>query len=248
MANRRMFSKQIVESDDFLSLTPQAQLLYFHLGLNCDDRGYINNTRAIMGMTGTTEEHKEELVKKKFLLKRRTNGLYLIKHFPLNNYIQKDRFKETAYLDDLQELYFDEHGCYTERKTEKPCIQIVYKMDTQYSIEENKENSITSIEKDTRENKPTYTENEQKALDNAQSIKEAIAITQSLYEMKYLVEKEDNFKEYKTIIAKYVKELGSEEVVSRITKLIQRISNIATGEIEVYGIDKKEMLTKMLKQ
>lgn len=248
MANRRMFAKQIVESDDFLELSPQAQILYFHLGLNCDDRGYINNTRAIMGMTGTTEENKEELVEKKFLLKRSVNGLYLIKHFPLNNYIQKDRFKETAYLDDLQLLYFDDHGCYTERQTEKPCIQIVSNSDTQYSIVEVKENSTSKEEKVTRENETTYSSSEKKAVASAKVLKEAMEITQSLFELGYLKEKEDSQKEYRAIIAEYVKEFGSEEVIERIGNLMRRVTNIATGEVEVNGISKKELLIKMLKK
>lgn len=133
MANRRMFSNQIVRSDFFMDLPISAQALYFHLGMETDDRGYVSNPRTILKMIGASVGDLEALINKKFVLLRE-NGLILIKHFKINNYIQSDRFKETAYIEDLKQLFFDENGSYTEKTTNKPCIQTGYNLDTQDNI------------------------------------------------------------------------------------------------------------------
>ncbi len=52
MAIRRMFAKSITDSDDFLDLPLDVQLLYFHLGMQADDEGFLNSTRKIVRMLG----------------------------------------------------------------------------------------------------------------------------------------------------------------------------------------------------
>ena len=45
MAERRMFSKQIIDSDVFLDMPLSTQALYFHLSMRADDDGFINNPK-----------------------------------------------------------------------------------------------------------------------------------------------------------------------------------------------------------
>ena len=52
MADRRMFSKKIIDSDDFLDLSLSAQALYFHLSMRADDDGFVNNFKRIRSMIG----------------------------------------------------------------------------------------------------------------------------------------------------------------------------------------------------
>lgn len=125
MAKRRMFSKDIVESDDFYDLQPTAQNLYFHLGMNADDRGYVNNSKQIMRNAGASQSDLKELLDKKFVLLR-LEKIILIKGRYINNWIQKDRFTESRYVADLENLYFDDNKSYTENETETKCIQNVY--------------------------------------------------------------------------------------------------------------------------
>ena len=40
MAEKRMFAKSITESDDFLSMSKDAQCLYYHLCMYADDDGF----------------------------------------------------------------------------------------------------------------------------------------------------------------------------------------------------------------
>lgn len=122
MTNRRMFSRDIVRSDAFLDLPISSQALYFHLGMEADDRGYVNNPKTVIRSVGVTVGDLEQLANKKFILIRE-NSLILIKHWKMNNLIKNDRFKETKYVDDLKKLFFDENNSYTETPTKMPCLK-----------------------------------------------------------------------------------------------------------------------------
>ena len=50
MANRRMFSKEIIDSDMFLDMPLSSQTLYFHLAMRADDDGFVNNAKKISRM------------------------------------------------------------------------------------------------------------------------------------------------------------------------------------------------------
>lgn len=123
MANRRMLSKGIVCSDAFLEMSTGAIVLYYHLVMNADERGYVNNARSIIS---TFDEinvgHLQELISKKFILDRE-RGLYLIKHWYVHNDIPRCKVEETRYTDDLKHIYFDENYSYTVRNTDKPVIE-----------------------------------------------------------------------------------------------------------------------------
>ena len=56
MANRRMISKKIVFSDDFLGMPVGAQLLYIYLIARADDDGFMNHPKSVMRNIGVTEE------------------------------------------------------------------------------------------------------------------------------------------------------------------------------------------------
>lgn len=128
MADKRMFSLQIVDSDAFLELPPSAQALYFHLGMRADDDGFINNAKTIAKIVGVNIKDLDALVEKKFIYAFE-GGISLIKHWKVNNYIAKDRYKKTAYTDILEGLDTKENGSYTLR------IQNVDTLSTQVSID-----------------------------------------------------------------------------------------------------------------
>ncbi|MBO4856654.1 MAG: hypothetical protein J5511_04750 [Bacilli bacterium] len=121
MAIRRCFSKKIVRSDDFIDLPATTQLLYFQLGMEADDRGYINNARSVIKLVGCSKGDLEMLIAKRFVLVRK-DTLILIKGWRINNTIQPTRRSETLYVDDLKLLYLDEHGSYTEKETSEPVL------------------------------------------------------------------------------------------------------------------------------
>lgn len=127
MAQRRMFSLKIVDSDAFMDMGQGAQLLYFHLSMRADDEGFIGNPKKIMRMIGSSEDDLKVLLTKRFILSFES-GIIVIKHWKIHNYIQNDRFSSTQYLDEKKLLITKENGSYTE------CIQNGYTLETQVRL------------------------------------------------------------------------------------------------------------------
>jgi hypothetical protein len=112
MAQRRMFSPDIVESDAFLDMPASSQALYFHLGMYADDDGFVNPKR-IMRMMSASDDDLRVLSIKRFVLPFE-NGVVVIKHWRINNLVRKDWYKETQYLEQKSRLIVKDNGAYTE--------------------------------------------------------------------------------------------------------------------------------------
>ena len=150
MAERRMFAKTIIDSDAFLDMPMSAQCLYFHLSMRADDDGFVNNPRKIQRMVGASEDDAKILMAKRFIIVF-DSGVVVIKHWWIHNYIQKDRYKPTAYVEEKNELQKKANGAYTLKGSgpsaalpdaepeaavfvDTDCIQTVSKPDTQASL------------------------------------------------------------------------------------------------------------------
>ena len=99
MAERRMFSKTIIDSDLFMDLPLEAQALYFHLSMRADDDGFIGNSKKLCRMLGVGEENLEVLIEKELLIKF-DSGVIAVKHWKVNNLIKNDRYKPTIYQEE----------------------------------------------------------------------------------------------------------------------------------------------------
>ena len=111
MAEKRMFAKTIVLSDAFLDMPLTARCLYFTLGMLADDDGFVNSPKSIMRQCGASVDDLKVLLSKKFLLAFES-GVIVIKHWRINNYLRNDRYHETAYISEKNELLIDEQGVY----------------------------------------------------------------------------------------------------------------------------------------
>ena len=67
MAERRMFAKTIVESDDFLDMPLSTQALYFHICMNARDKGIANSIYSIAHMIGASNDDVDILVDNGFI-------------------------------------------------------------------------------------------------------------------------------------------------------------------------------------
>ncbi len=123
MAERRMFSKQIIFSDAFLDLPHSARSLYIALGMNADDDGFINGYRGIIRLMNCKESDFRELVEKKFLIEF-PSGVVVIKHWRMNNYLRGDRYHSTAYESEKALIEYDSKGIYHIKKDGIPNIGI----------------------------------------------------------------------------------------------------------------------------
>ena len=112
MAQRRMFSPQIVGSEEFLSMPVSSRELYFQLGMSADDDGFIQ-PKLTMRITGASDDDLKVLLTKRFLLPFQS-GVVVIKHWLIHNLIQKDRYHPTRFQDEKKTLYIKENKAYTD--------------------------------------------------------------------------------------------------------------------------------------
>ncbi len=158
MAERRMFSASVVESDSFLDLKPEAQALYFHLGMYADDDGILDSPRKIMRIIGFDQESIDPLIEAGFLL-RFDNGMLVIADWKRNNYLQSDRYHETVQQDIKNQLFYDPKSKrYKKKIASKECIHLVSELETTSIQPVSKAENENSIE-EKREKKKRKEEN-----------------------------------------------------------------------------------------
>lgn len=111
MAERRMFAKTIVLSDDFLDMPLSARCLYFTLGMLADDDGFVNSPKSIMRQCGASQDDMRILISKRFVILFES-GVIVIKHWRINNYLRNDRHIPTKYTEEMDMLSLNENGSY----------------------------------------------------------------------------------------------------------------------------------------
>lgn len=150
MANKRMFSLEIVDTDKFMGLSLSAQALYFHLGMRADDDGFVSVTKKIMFFIGCSQKELKQLVDNGFVIPFES-GIVVITDWKKQNYIQKDRYKPTVYteerscLDLINNKYHLKNTLESalvavqngvKKSMDTECIHDVYITETQYSLGE----------------------------------------------------------------------------------------------------------------
>lgn len=128
MAQKRMFSLKIIDTDLFVEMPTSTQLLYFHLSMRADDDGFISSPKKITKMVSCSDDDLKLLIAKQFIIPFES-GICVIKDWKIHNYIAKDRYQKTQYIDENNQLYQLENGSYTK------CIQNVDKMETQVRLD-----------------------------------------------------------------------------------------------------------------
>ena len=118
MAQKRMFTMRIVDSDAFLDMPLSTQALYFHLCMRADDDGFIANPKRIGRLIGTSDDDLKLLYAKRFILAFE-NGVIVIKHWRMHNTIQKDRYIPTVYQEELATLSVKANKAYTDALIEQ---------------------------------------------------------------------------------------------------------------------------------
>ena len=117
MAQRRMFSKKIVETDFFMEMSPTAKLLYFYLNMSADDDGFVGNPKTIKLISGATDDDLKILIAKQFIIPF-DSGVVVIKDWKIHNYIRKDTYNSTVYKFEKSQLLDDDNGAYILNENE----------------------------------------------------------------------------------------------------------------------------------
>lgn len=103
MAERRMFSKAVINSARFLTMPPSSRLLYYDLGMAADDDGVVE-AFTVMRLTGAVEDDLKVLVSKGFVALLNTELVAFITDWSRNNQIRKDRYTPSIYKELLVRL------------------------------------------------------------------------------------------------------------------------------------------------
>ena len=111
MANKRMINASIVETDLFVDMPLSAQCLYFHLNVNADDDGFVGSPKRIQRSIGASDDDLKLLIAKGFIIAFQS-GVIVITHWKMHNTIKKDRYTETIYTDELNQLGSYENKAY----------------------------------------------------------------------------------------------------------------------------------------
>lgn len=112
MAERRMFSKKITDSDSFIELSSASQALYFHLNQGADDDGFTNKVQEAMWKAHASTDDLKVLLTKNFII-RFESGVIVIKHWRMHNTLRKDRYAPTNFQEEFKLLHIKDTKAYT---------------------------------------------------------------------------------------------------------------------------------------
>ena len=136
MAEKRMFSKKIIDTDWFMDMPASTQNLYFHLSMRADDDGFVANPRRIIKLVGASDDDYKLLIAKKFVIVFES-GICVITDWRINNYLRADRYTETTYKEEKKLLVLDDKGKY-----ELGIPSGIPSVDPEYSLSNSNSNSI----------------------------------------------------------------------------------------------------------
>ena len=122
LATKRMFSKLVISTDDFVDMPSTAKVLYFYLMSEADDDGFVSNPRSIMRIIGASVDDMKILIAKQYVINF-DNGLIVIKHWKVHNTIRKDTYKPTQHRLEKAMLSV-ENGIYVTNPSQ-PCNEPV---------------------------------------------------------------------------------------------------------------------------
>ena len=112
MAEKRMFTKKVTDSDAFIEMSSAAQALYFHLNQGADDDGFNNQIQIAMLKAHASTDDLKILMAKNFII-RFESGVIVIKHWRMHNTLRKDRYTPTNFQDELKQLGIKDNKAYT---------------------------------------------------------------------------------------------------------------------------------------
>lgn len=105
MARKRMFDSEIINQDSFLDLPMESKALYFLLGMEADDEGFVSPKR-VLRLHGGNKDSLSILIAKNFIIPFES-GVVVITDWKRNNYLNKNKIKETIYQNEKKQIVFN---------------------------------------------------------------------------------------------------------------------------------------------
>lgn len=149
-----MFSRDIVQSDAFLDMPVSTQALYFQLGMEADDDGFIGNPKKVIRVLGCSDDDLKILLTKRFVILFES-GVLVVKHHRINNNYDKHNSKRTVYLEEFNKLFIKENKAYTLDGMQGIPAQSDYRLKPVFRLEEKRieEKDAIRVEVESQPNK-----------------------------------------------------------------------------------------------
>ena len=109
MAQKRMFSLSVTDTDKFLDMSASAQALYFHLGMHGDDDGFVASPKKIARGVGCNDDDLRLLASKGYIIPFES-GVIVIVDWNINNTLKNDRYHETIFTSERALVSEDSAG------------------------------------------------------------------------------------------------------------------------------------------
>ena len=134
MAQKRMFSLQVIDTDRFMDMPSSSQALYFHLGMHGDDDGFVSAPKKITRAAGCSDDDLRLLAQKGYIIPF-DSGVIVITDWKLNNTLKNDRYHGTEYQAEKAMLQEDSSGRYLRGTNMEPvCFQDGTEAEPEHSI------------------------------------------------------------------------------------------------------------------
>ena len=142
MAKRRMFSLDVVDTDNFLDMPLSAQALYFHMGMRADDDGFVASPLRIQKITGASNDDLKLLIAKGYVIPFES-GIVVITHWKQQNSVKADRYTPTVHIEERNMLNVDDSQAY---RMEPKWNQIGTTAEPQYRLVEDRSVKYRTVE------------------------------------------------------------------------------------------------------
>ena len=112
MANRRLVSKNILYSDNFSTISPEALKLYIYMMLEADDDGFVGNMRQVLKIAEVDKDLLDTLIDKGYVI-RFNSGVCVIAHWLIHNITERIGYTPTEYLAERAQVYVNDEKIYS---------------------------------------------------------------------------------------------------------------------------------------
>lgn len=121
---RRMFSGNVLNTDEFSELSQAAKVLYFFMNMEADDYGFLKCVKQLMRMQNARQKDLEAL-KAAGLILCFDSGAALIRHWHIHNCIRPDRKRDTTFKDEQRLVTLNESRVYVlKEECARPAAEI----------------------------------------------------------------------------------------------------------------------------
>lgn len=130
-----MFDRAIIDTDKFMDLPVSAKALYFLLGMEADDEGFVSY-KKVLRIHGGTDDDVKVLMAKNFVIGF-PSGVVVITDWNTNNWLDSRRTKDTEYQVEKAQLLLTKNHKYQLCAGAKQPLSEGEASIEEYSIEEN---------------------------------------------------------------------------------------------------------------